>query len=55
MEHFAPVLGMTMIVLGLLMLMGSFGLLVYFLWEARKDDPEEPHTASASHSGSDGG
>ena len=44
MELFEPILGMTMIVVGLIMLFGSVGLLLYGVWTSGRSKPD----ASAS-------
>ena len=50
MELFEPILGMTMIVVGLIMLFGSFGLLLYCIWTSgkSKSDAATPLSAGAS-------
>ncbi len=40
MELFEPILGMTMIVVGLVMLFGSIGLLLYGIWTSGKSKPD---------------
>ena len=43
MELFEPILGMTMIVVGLIMLLGGMGLLFYAIWPSGgKKSPTEP-------------
>ncbi len=49
MEHFAPVLGMTMMVVGLIGSMAGISLLIYFIWQAEKEEPaEQTDTAPAA-------
>ncbi len=52
MELFEPVLGMTMIVVGLIMLFGSIGLLLHGIWTSGKRQPDAPTSVSASGSDS---
>ena len=40
MELFEPILGMTMIVVGLIMLFGSIGFLLYGVWTSGKSKPD---------------
>ena len=40
MELFEPILGMTMIVVGLIMLFGSIGFLLYGIWTSGKSKPD---------------
>ena len=40
MELFEPILGMTMIVVGLIMLFGSVGFLLYGIWTSGKSNPD---------------
>ena len=39
MDSFAPVLGMTMMVFGLIMLVVCLGVLAYFYWPRSERDP----------------
>ena len=40
MELFEPILGMTMIVVGLLMALGGMGFLLYGIWTSGKRKPQ---------------
>jgi len=52
MELFEPILGMTMIVVGLIMLFGSVGFLLYGIWTSGKSKPDTPTSVSAGASDS---
>ena len=45
MELFEPVLGMTMIVVGLIMVLGGMGFLLYGIWTSGKSKPQAGPTA----------
>ena len=46
MELFEPILGMTMIVIGLIMLFSSMGLLLYCIWTSGKSKPDASTSTS---------
>ena len=48
MELFEPILGMTMIVVGLILLFGSIGFLLYGIWTSGKNEPNASTSVSAS-------
>lgn len=48
MELFEPILGMTLIVVGLIMLFGSIGLLLHGIWTSGKSKPEASTSVSAT-------
>ena len=50
MELFEPILGMTMIVVGLIMLFGSIGFLLYGIWTSGKSKPNASTSVSAGAS-----
>ena len=50
MELFEPILGMTMIVIGLIMLLGSIGFLLYGIWTNGKSKPDSPTSVPANAS-----
>ena len=50
MELFEPILGMTMIVVGLIMLFGSVGLLLYGIWTSGQSKPDASTPVSAGAS-----
>ena len=52
MELFEPILGMTMIVVGLIMLFGSIGLLLYGIWTSGTSKPDASSSVSAGASDS---
>ena len=52
MELFEPILGMTMIVVGLLMALGSIGFLLYGIWTSGKRKPDASTSAPAGASDS---
>ncbi len=47
MELFEPILGMTMIVVGLIMLFGSIGFLLYGIWTSGRSKPDASTSGSA--------
>ena len=47
MELFEPILGMTMIVVGLIILLGSVGFLLYGVWTNGKSKPDASAPAAA--------
>ena len=47
MELFEPILGMTMIVVGLIILFGSVGFLLYGVWTNGKSKPDASAPAAA--------
>lgn len=58
METFAPILGMTMMVLGLMMLLFSLGLLIWYYWPRltnaagrNKTAPDAPPSNQSKDSG----
>ena len=52
MELFEPILGMIMIVIGLIMLLGSIGLLLYGIWTSGESKPDASTPVSAGVSDS---
>ena len=48
MELFEPILGMTMIVVGLIMALGGVGFLLYGIWTSGKNEPNASTSVSAS-------
>ena len=48
MELFEPILGMTMIVVGLIMLLGGMGLLFYAIWPSSNKKSPAGHTANSN-------
>lgn len=40
MELFEPILGMTMMIIGLIMVLGGMGLLFYSIWTSGKRKPQ---------------
>ena len=48
MELFESILGMTMIVVGLIMLLGGMGLLFYAIWPSSNKKPPAGHTANSN-------
>ena len=48
MELFEPILGMTMIVVGLIMLFGSISFLLYGIWTSGRSKPGASTSVSAS-------
>ena len=47
MELFEPILGMTMIVVGLIMLFGGMGLLFYSIWTSGNRKPQSGPVADS--------
>ena len=47
MELFEPILGMTMIVVGLIMALGAMGFLLYGIWTSGKSKPDASTSVSA--------
>ncbi len=45
MELFEPILGMTMMVIGLIMVLGGMGLLFYSIWMSGRKEPQSGHVA----------
>lgn len=52
MELFEPILGMTMIVVGLIMALGSIGFLLYGIWTSGKSKPNASTSVPADASDS---
>jgi len=52
MELFEPILGMTMIVVGLIMALGSIGFLLYSIWASDKSKPDPSTSVPADASDS---
>jgi hypothetical protein len=46
MELFEPILGMTMIVVGLIMVLGGMGLLFYSIWRSGDRKPQADPAAN---------
>ena len=52
MELFEPILGMTMIVVGLVMVLGGMGFLLYAIWTSGKSKQDASTSISAGASDS---
>ena len=48
MELFEPILGMTMMVIGLIMVLGGMGLLFYAVWTSGNRTSSSEHAASSN-------
>ena len=55
MELFAPILGMTLIVVGLIGFTVCVSLMIYFIWQENKEPPVEQSAPAATADGSPAG